>query len=117
MVPSGEIKWQLPWDQMLTAELAYHDRKMPNMPPDGVNVHRKYRGPDDQLVYDVRCRGSTPQAQQLHAAIVATRSKYYLEPLRAARGFKVQAVLAAEQSVSVCACVQGARAHGARVWG
>jgi hypothetical protein len=26
-VPGGDIKWQLPWDQMLTAELAYHQRE------------------------------------------------------------------------------------------
>ncbi len=23
-VPPGQVKWQLSWDQMLTAELAYH---------------------------------------------------------------------------------------------
>jgi hypothetical protein len=37
--------------------------QVPNAPPDGVIVHRKYRDEGDVLVYDVRCRASTRQAQ------------------------------------------------------
>ena len=95
-IPAGALKWQLPWDQMLTAELAYH-RQSPGAPPDGVIVHRKYRDAADALVYDVRCRAATRQAQDLHAAIGAARAKYYLDPRREARGWKVAPVTAAER--------------------
>ncbi len=57
------------------------------------------QGEDDVLVYDIRCRASTRQAQELHAAITATRFKFYSEPLRATRGYKVTPVIAAEQRV------------------
>ena len=78
---------------MLTCELAYH-RQEPGAPPDGVILHRKYRGPepDDVLMYDVRCavgpggssssgrRGvnssGVAQAVRLHQAIMATRTRW-----------------------------------------
>lgn len=44
------------------------------------------------------------QATQLYEALAAARSKYYLEPRREARGWKVTPVLAAEQQVRALAC-------------
>lgn len=105
-VPPGQVKWQLTWDQMLTAELAYH-RQVPGAAPDGVIIHRKYRGDDDVLVYDVRCRAHTRQPQELHEAITCARAKYYLEPLREIRGWRVTPVLAAEQQVGEMALLAG----------
>lgn len=60
-VPQGRLLWQLTWDQMLSAELAYH-RQQPGAPPDGVIVHRKFRSEDgDVLVHDVRCNPNNNQ--------------------------------------------------------
>lgn len=60
-VPPGRLLWQLTWDQMLSAELAYH-RQQPGAPPDGVIVHRKNRSEDgDVLVHDVRCNPNNNQ--------------------------------------------------------
>lgn len=45
-----------------------------------------------------------PQASQLYEALAAARAKYYLEPRREARGWKVTPVLAAEQQVRAPCC-------------
>lgn len=96
-VPPGRLLWQLTWDQMLSVELAYH-RQQAGAPADGIIVHRKYRSEDtDVLVHDVRCNPNNNQASQLYEALAAARAKYYLEPRREARGWKVTPVLAAEQ--------------------
>eukprot|EP00879_Flechtneria_rotunda_P005415 GHRR01005707.1.p1 GENE.GHRR01005707.1~~GHRR01005707.1.p1 ORF type:complete len:1494 (+),score=564.87 GHRR01005707.1:1093-5574(+) len=95
-VPLGRLLWQLTWDQMLSAELAYH-RQQPGAPPDGVIVHRKYRSEEtDVLVHDIRCYPNN-QAVWLYEALSAARQKYYAEPRREARGWKVTPVIAAEQ--------------------
>jgi hypothetical protein len=41
----------------------FNNPQVPHAPPDGVIIHRKYRDDSDTLVYDVRCRSSTRQAQ------------------------------------------------------
>jgi vacuolar protein sorting-associated protein 13A/C len=96
-VPPGRLLWQLTWDQMLSAELAYH-RQQPGAPPDGVIVHRKNRSEDgDVLVHDVRCNPNNNQALRLYEALSAARQKYYIQPRREAVGWKVTPVIAAEQ--------------------
>lgn len=47
--------------------------QVPNAPPDGVIVHRKYRDEADVLVYDVRARASTRQAQVRGRAVAGQR--------------------------------------------
>ena len=54
-IPPADIMWQLTWEQVLTAGLTWHDQTN-STGPDGVIIHRKYRGEDDALVYDIRCR-------------------------------------------------------------
>ena len=55
-VPGGEVIWQLPWEGLLAAELAWHQQQ-PGMPPDGILLHRKRRGGrENSLIHDVRCR-------------------------------------------------------------
>lgn len=63
-MPTGRVLWQLSWDQLLSAELAYH-RQQPGAPPDGILVHRKYRDEDDVLVHDVRCSPNTNQVSRV----------------------------------------------------
>jgi hypothetical protein len=79
--------WQLTWPQILTAETAHFNISATSA-PNGVIVHRKYRGEDDVMVYDLRCRPGSSQARELCAAILAARNTYYLEPLREARGYR-----------------------------
>jgi hypothetical protein len=70
-VPGGTIRWLLSWEQLLTAELAWHQQQ-PGLPPDGVNVHRKHRCPQDNtLVYDVRCRPGSAQVSPRASANIA----------------------------------------------
>lgn len=55
-VPPATVAWALPWEGLLTVELAWH-QQTPGQQPDGVLVHRKRKSRDDGcLVYDVRCR-------------------------------------------------------------
>ncbi len=96
-VPVGDVVllWQLPWQDMLAAELAWHKQQAQQgqqaqgqgqlargsragadaaggqtaaaaaapqsgpVPADGLYIHRKYRGDDDALMYDIRCRYDT----------------------------------------------------------
>lgn len=109
LVTGGEIVWQLTWPQILTAETA-HFNISASAAPNGVIVHRKYRGEDDVMVYDLRCRPGSNQARELCAAILAARNTYYLEPLREARGYRcgarapgrVQPLLMMSAAAAVC---------------
>lgn len=64
-------------------------RSAPGQPPDGVLVHRRMRGDeDDALLYDVRCRPLTQQAQEVLAAIQAVRFRCYVLPRQQATGWR-----------------------------
>jgi hypothetical protein len=60
------------------------------------------RQADLQLGAHVAAAVLPVQATQLYEALTAARTKYYLEPRREARGWKVTPVLAAEQQVRGC---------------
>jgi hypothetical protein len=87
-----QIRWCLAWDELLTAELAWHtpppaparDPAQAPPAPDGVNVHRKDRCPvDGSLLYDVRCRPGTAQAQEVVTALLSTWYRYRRQNIEA----------------------------------
>ena len=79
-VPGGDVTWQLPWEGLLAAEVAWHSQT-PGLPPDGLILHRKRRGgPDNSILHDLRCRPGTSQAQEVLATFQACRYKHYLLP-------------------------------------
>uniref|UniRef100_A0A7S3R138 Vacuolar protein sorting-associated protein 13 VPS13 adaptor binding domain-containing protein n=1 Tax=Dunaliella tertiolecta TaxID=3047 RepID=A0A7S3R138_DUNTE len=94
-VPGGVVVWELRYKSMLTAELAWH-QQIPGVPPDGVLVHRKARSQrDGMLVYDVRCRPNSHQAQELLQAINATRRRFDKRSSQAAAELKSKQMLPA----------------------
>lgn len=54
--PRGQVRWQLPWHDILTLEP--RPAQNPSLQPDGIVIHR--RGLDAPLQYVLGCR-SVPQ--------------------------------------------------------
>eukprot|EP00798_Chlamydomonas_sp_ICE-L_P025166 gene25166-10797_t len=112
-VPGGTIVWQLPWEDLLTVDLAWH-KQQPGIPPDGLIIHRKRRGEKDgAIVYDVRCqvngliihrkrRGEKDgailydvrcQAAELHPIIQSCRHRFFVKPRQEIISWKEQQII------------------------
>ncbi|KAL0043259.1 hypothetical protein WJX82_006661 [Trebouxia sp. C0006] len=82
-VPPAEVRWAIPWQDLLTVELRWGNREGPY--PDRLTVHRKGKPSqqeEEPLAHELRCWPNVPQADQIHLIALKVQRKYYSEPSR-----------------------------------
>ncbi|KAL3132004.1 hypothetical protein ABBQ32_14227 [Trebouxia sp. C0010 RCD-2024] len=82
-VPPAEVRWAIPWQDLLTLELRRSSREAPY--PDRLSVHRKGKPgqqEEEPLAHELRCWSNVPQADQIHLIALKVQRKYYTEPNR-----------------------------------
>ncbi|DBA65517.1 TPA: hypothetical protein ACH3X2_003173 [Trebouxia sp. C0005] len=76
-----ELRWAIPWQDLLTVELRWGNRGGPY--PDRLTVHRKGKPgqqEEEPLAHELRCWPNLPQADQIHLIALKVQRKYYSEP-------------------------------------
>ncbi|KAL0043199.1 hypothetical protein WJX82_002022 [Trebouxia sp. C0006] len=77
-VPPAEVRWAIPWQDLLTGELRWGNREGPY--PDRLTVHRKGKPgqqEEEPLAHELRCWPNVPQADQIHLIALKVQRKYY----------------------------------------